>query len=510
MKRIAFAAVITLLGIALFTPWLFGEARGTQTASRLEAPYPLKFPEDFAWGVAVAAQHVEHQQPSDWTAFERRVIREGKTGTGDQPGQAKPGHIRDLDKYSAEVRQKKVDFDTRYADDFQQLAALGLNSYRFSLSWARLFPRADMTEPDPEGIAFYREVIAAAKANGLTPHVSLFHFSTPEWFWQEQQGFRGWERPDALQHWNRYVKAVSTLLGPEISHWCTLNEPMVYVLWGYIEGIFPPLERRAGPPDVAPVVAQLLRAHADAYRVLHNDAASRNQTISVGLTQHTRAFEPWRNWHPIDRLTAEFVQQAFIWDVFDAIESGHYAMTNTDFTADIEGLAGTQDYVGINYYGRFYVQMDIDAMATGPVTHTHDPNDPNELISDLGWALYPIGFSTILNEAWERYGKPIQILENGIADAAQSDSLRQTFMVSHLREVWYAMNVLGVDIDGYFHWSHLDNFEWAEGFGPRFGLFAVDYNDDFTRTPRDSAGIYAEIIRSGISSQLWAQHRGPF
>ena len=96
---------------------------------------------------------------------------------------------------------------------------------------------------------------------------------------------------------------------------------MVYVLWGYIEGIFPPLEQRAGPVDVAPVVAQLLRAHADAYRILHADAEARDQSISVGLTQHTRAFEPWRNWHPIDRLTAEFVQQAFIWDVFDAIES---------------------------------------------------------------------------------------------------------------------------------------------------------------------------------------------
>jgi len=261
---------------------------------------------------------------------------------------------------------------------------------------------------------------------------------------------------------------------------------------------------------VAPVVAQLLRAHADAYRILHADAASRDQTITVGLTQHTRAFEPWRNWHPLDRLTAEFVQQAFIWDVFDAIESGHYAMTNTDFAINIEGLAGTQDYVGINYYGRFYVQMDLDAMAAGPVTHTHDPNDPAELTSDLGWALYPIGFSTILNEAWERYGKPIQILENGIADAAQPDSLRQTFMVSHLREVWYAMNVLGVDIDGYFHWSHLDNFEWAEGFGPRFGLFAVDYDNDFARSPRDSASTYAEIIRAGISDEMWAQHRGPF
>ena len=98
MKRIALVAVLALVGLALFTPWLFGQARGTQTASRLEAPYPLTFPDNFAWGVAVAAQHVEHQQPSDWTAFERHVIREGKTGTGVQPGQAKPGHIRDLDK----------------------------------------------------------------------------------------------------------------------------------------------------------------------------------------------------------------------------------------------------------------------------------------------------------------------------------------------------------------------------------------------------------------------------
>ena len=124
MKRIALIAALAFTGAVLFTPWLFGEARGKQTASKLEAPYPLTFPDDFTWGVAVAAQHVEHQQPSDWTAFERRVIREGKTGTGDQPGQAKPGHIRDLDTYSETVRRKKVDFDDRYADDFEQLAEI--------------------------------------------------------------------------------------------------------------------------------------------------------------------------------------------------------------------------------------------------------------------------------------------------------------------------------------------------------------------------------------------------
>ena len=130
------AAIILLgvLGLIVFTPWFIGEVRGSATSSDFEASYPLRFPSDFDWGVAVAAQHVEHQQPSDWTTFERRVIREGKTGTGDQPGQAKPGHIRNLDSVSDEVRLKKVDFDTRYESDFEALAELGLNSYRFSLS----------------------------------------------------------------------------------------------------------------------------------------------------------------------------------------------------------------------------------------------------------------------------------------------------------------------------------------------------------------------------------------
>ena len=148
-------------------------------------------------------------------------------------------------------------------------------------------------------------------------------------------------------------------------------------------------------------------------------------------------------------------------------------------------------------------------MSAGPVTHTHDPTDPNELTSDLGWALYPIGFSSILEEAWTRYGKPIQILENGIADAATRHAAANLFgqpsaggVVRHQCAGRRYRRLLSL--------VHLDNFEWAEGFGPRFGLFAVDYNDNFARAPRDSAGIYAEIIRNGISEDLWDAHRGPF
>lgn len=500
------ALVAAALALVLFTPWFVGAERQRTVYSPAVGPYPLTFPDDFAWGVAVAAQQVEHQQPSDWTAFERRAVAEDLTGTGDRPGVAKPGHIHDLTKYPAEVRQKKTDFDRLFADDFARLAAMGLNSYRFSISWSRLFPRPGMTAPDPAGVDFYLQVIAAAKTHGLTPHLTLFHFSSPEWFWAEVDGRRGWERADALEHWSRFVDAVVEAFGGEVSDWCTLNEPMVYVFNGYLEGVFPPLERRAGPPAVAPVIHRLLEAHAIAYGKLHADARRRGKAIRVGLTQHTRAFEPWRNRAPLDRIGAAFVQQAFIWDVLDAIESGTYAMTDTDYRVDIDGLKGSQDYVGINYYGRFYVQMDATDLARGPIIHSHDPSDPDELESDLDWAIFPKGFADVLLEAHRRYGKPILILENGLADAQADDRRRQLYLVSHLREVWHVMQAHGVDIDGYFHWSHLDNFEWAEGFGPRFGLFAVDYTDDFARRPRPSAKLYQQIIEGGISEEMWKRY----
>lgn len=497
------ALVLGSAAAALFTPWFLGVGRSAERYSDVVAPYPLVFPSDFAFGVAIAAQQVEHQQPSDWTAFERRAVAEGRTGTGERPGVARPGHIRALDRWPAEVRERKADFDSRYEEDFTALAALGLNAFRLSVDWARLFPRAGMPAPDSAGVAFYRQVIAAAKARGLTPHLTLFHFSAPAWFWEAQDGQRGWERADALEHWERFVRAVSTAYGAEVSDWCTLNEPMVYVFNGYLEGIFPPLERRGQPATVAPVVARLLEAHAVAYRVLHEDAAARGQSVRVGLTQHTRSFEPWRTWWPLDRLAAGFVRQAFIWDLLDAVESGTFAMTNTDYRREIPGLAGTQDYVGINYYGRFYVEMGLAQLATGPTIHFNDPTDPAEETSDLGWAMHPKGFTDVLVEAGRRYGKPILILENGTADGADDDRHRQRYLVSHLREVWHAIHERGVDIRGYFHWTATDNFEWAEGFEARFGLFAVDYANGFARRARPSAALFGQVVREGITDGMW-------
>jgi beta-glucosidase len=250
-----------------------------------------------------------------------------------------------------------------------------------------------------------------------------------------------------------------------------------------------------------------LKAHALTYRLVHEHGDANNQQHMVGIAKHTRAFEPMRNWAPLDRLSAASIDQAFIWDFLDAIDTGVLKITNTDYQAFIPGLMGSQDYIGINYYGRYYVESDIFD-PTNPQIHFNDPADATEMLSDLHWAIYPHGFYTVLTETHRRYGLPIFVLENGMADGQMNDDRRQRFLVTHLREIWNAINYGGADIRGHMHWSFIDNFEWAEGFTARFGLVNIDYENNFKRTPRASAEIYTEIIKNqGISQELWRRFR---
>ena len=459
-------------------------------------PGPLRFPAGFWWGVAIAGQQAESQQPSDWTAFEEDAFRNGRFGTGATPGTALPGHIHDLGKWSARVRREKAGFETHYPDDLALAQSLGLNAFRFSIEWARLFPRADMREPDPAGVAYYKALIAAMKAHGLTPFATLFHYTAPAWFFEpDATGHKGWERRDALAQWQRYVDAVAADFIADITQWCTLNEPMVYVYSGYIEGTYPPLERRAGVEQAAPVIRALLRAHVAAYRTLHRVAAERHAQANVGITENTLAFEPLRDWAPLDRLTAQSIDQAWNWDFLDAIHTGRLKLENTDIDEPIAELKGAEDYVGINYYSRTYIKADILHPGT-PEILLHDPAATNEPFNDLGWASYPHGFYLILTEAAKRYARPLYVLENGTADGAAADVARQAFLRQHVREAWLARERGGADVRSYIHWSLLDNFEWADGFNARFGLVAVDYENDFKRTPRPSARVFSDIAHA--------------
>ena len=506
MRKIVLPLLLLVLAAALALGTQVGVARSpllvTPDASDAQ-PGPLRFPAHFLWGVAIAGQQAESQQPSDWSAFEEEAFRNGRFDTGPTPGTARPGHVHDLGKWSSTVRREKAGFETRYPSDLALAQAMGLNAFRFSIEWARLFPRAGMRQPDPAGVAYYKALIASMKSHGLTPFATLFHYAAPAWFFQpDASGRKGWERQDALALWQHYVDAVAATFIPDVAQWCTLNEPMVYVYSGYIEGTYPPLERRTGVEQAAPVIRALLQAHAIAYATLHRVAGERSAEVNVGITENTLAFEPLRNWAPLDRLTAQAIDQAWNWDFLDAIRSGRMKLADTNIDEPIAGLKDAEDYVGINYYSRVYVKSDLFHPGS-PQTLLHDPDAAGEPFNDLGWASYPHGFYLILTEAAKRYGRPIYVLENGTADAAANDVARQKFLRQHVREAWLARERGGADLRSYIHWSLFDNFEWAEGFNARFGLVAVDYENDFRRTPRPSAQVFADIAHANGLPAQW-------
>jgi beta-glucosidase len=214
---------------------------------------------------------------------------------------------------------------------------------------------------------------------------------------------------------------------------------------------------------------------------------------------------PWRNGWILDRVTTAMVDQAFHHDFLEAIETGVYRPVMTGVVEEIPGLKGTRDYLGINFYGRYYVKTGF-VPGRYTVVH-HDPREPGEEKNELGWAMDEGAFTWELVRFSRRYRLPIVVLENGTADrggaTGDDDVGRQRFLVRHVRAMARALEA-GADVRGYFFWSLLDNFEWAEGFTGRFGLFRVDFGGDFTRHPRGSADVYREIVAArGVGPALW-------
>ncbi|MBM4279395.1 MAG: glycoside hydrolase family 1 protein [Deltaproteobacteria bacterium] len=499
---LVFVAAVAF-AVALVAVDLIGRLPRREPIVPPAADGPFAFPRGFLWGTATADHQIERAQADDWTVFERRAKAEGKQDRI-RKGQMRPGHIGDVVATPAEWFEKKTDFDTHFDDDLALAAAHGHNAFRLSISWARLFPRAGMTTPDSDGVAFYERVFASLAKHGLQPSVTLFHFASPQWLWDgtDAQGRRGLESDDAVAHFAHFTRTVVDLFGAQTRHWCTLNEPMVWAVLGYLEGVFPPFQRRGLPAQINAVVAQLLRMHAAAYHAIKRGRPD----AEVGIAHHVRHFVPWRNRSLLDRITAKGVDNGFIVDFLDAIETGVFRPALGGPAVEIEGLAGTQDYVGVNFYGRFYVRT------SGPGKFEivpHDPSEPGEEESDVGWAIDETSLAPQLVRFAARYKKPLYILENGIADAADDDVSRQRFLVRHVQAVWQAIEQ-GADVRGFFYWSLVDNFEWIEGFAPRFGLVNVDYAHGMRRRPRPSLAVYADIAgKNAVDAALWARFRRP-
>lgn len=425
------------------------------------APQPeLAFPPGFLWGSATASHQVEGwNHRNDWWAAEQAGRLPFRSG-------AACDHLQ------------------RYQDDFKLLAELGHNAHRLSIEWSRVEPRPG--EFDQDAINHYRHVLESLRASGMEPLVTLHHFTNPAWF----AGRGGWVRSAAPRVFARYARHVVSALADLARYWITINEPTVYVSQGYLFGVWPP--HRVDFVRGARALRGMALAHGQAYRAIHDVQPD----AQVGVAHHWRLFDPARPGHGFDRRVAavhDWVNNR----VFSlAIRSGRLRPP-IGRGERLDWLADTEDWVGVNYYTREHCHFAPHLPHRG----FSQTSTGASLCNQLGWEIYPEGLHRALTEAAPP-GSGIRVIvtENGVPEAGESDEVRPSYLVQHLAQAHRALNE-GVELGGYCYWSSIDNFEWAEGFAPRFGLVHVDYATQ-ERRPKPSAYLYRDIIRrNGLSAE---------
>lgn len=419
------------------------------------------FPKGFLWGTATASHQVEGGNTNNnWYKWEQ----EGHTTH--QSGNA-------CDWWNG-----------RWKEDFDRAAEGGQNAHRLSVEWSRIQPAPDRWDDD--ALENYRSMLRGLRDRGITPMVTLHHFTDPLWLGE----LGGWETQAVVPLFEKYSRKVVEALKEYCSLWCTINEPNVYSLEGYISANFPP-----GKSDLKLsllVQSNLARAHAVAYRLIHELQLE----ARVGYALHFRPQEPFHSWFPLDRLMRNIKFDAINMPFPSAISTG--VMRSPIGSIRVPEVKGTQDYLGLNYYS-------VDTVA-------FDLRKPEELFSrsffregtDLADAGLnsntPEGFFWSIRWAVRTYpGLPIIVTENGIEDG--TDRIRPRYLAEHIHAMWRAVN-FNWPVKGYFHWSLVDNFEWERGWTQRFGLWSID-TETQQRTKRPSADLYAAICKEdGLSSDM--------
>jgi beta-glucosidase len=416
----------------------------------------LRFPPGFRWGTATAAHQVEGQLTNDWSAWEQI-----------------PGKIRDGTDSSRSCQW----WSGRYVEDFDLAQSMNQNALRLSIEWSRIEPREG--EWNQAAIARYRAMLGALRERGMEPMVTLFHFTSP--LWLSQMG--GWENSDTVGLFERFSGKVVEELGDLVDLWCTINEPNIYAASSYLLRSWPP--QKSNMLSMLMVLRHQLLAHGLAYRTIHR----LQPNARVGLAQHIRVFDPYRPGSILDRWAAWLQDRLFNRLVLDAPADGVLRFP-LGWNASVPALADSQDYVGVNYYSRDMAAFDV---AQPGLLFTRRFPMPGADFSMEGWGeIYPEGLYRVLKRV-QAYGKPICVTEVGIPD--NDDSKRPRFLLTHLAAVHRAL-AEGVPVEGFYFWSLVDNFEWAEGFSARFGLIDLDLETG-RRALKPSGHLYGEICGAG-------------
>ncbi|WXG44516.1 MAG: glycoside hydrolase family 1 protein [Promethearchaeati archaeon SRVP18_Atabeyarchaeia-1] len=431
----------------------------------------LEFPKGFLWGSAISAYQAEGGNTNQWSVWEQ----EG-------------GHIKD-----GSVCGKADDFYHLYEEDIDLARKLGHKVFRFSIEWSRIEPReGDWNKKEVE---HYRKVIMAIRKRGMEPFVTLHHFTNP--VWMEKEG--AWVNARSVDHFTRYTAYLVRELGDLVDLWGPINEPTAYAAASYMLGKFPPCESDLSKYQA--VLRNMLLGHANAYHTIH-DALGRNKAEGapkVGTVKDTECFQPYNEKSQKDRDEAGFLHQFYNASFLDALKTGKI---NPPIGSGelIDAVKGALDFIGFNYYSRMLVRAGAREVLQEdkPLTRKDSLG-----ITDMGYEIYPEGIYQIIK--WlTGYNLPIYVTENGVA--VKDDARRSMSIVLHLEQVHRAIRE-GANVQAYFYWSLLDNFEWDSGYDKRFGIVEVDYRT-LERKPRPSAYLYKEIIeRNGITGEMLTKYR---
>jgi beta-glucosidase len=443
-----------------------------------------RFPDDFLWGAATSAYQIEGSPTADgagrslWHRFSHTP---GNTWL-DQTGDVACDHYR------------------RYKDDVAIMSELGLNAYRFSVAWGRIYPQGTGVV-NKKGVDFYSRLVDELLAKGIKPNVTLYHWDLPEAL--DDRG--GWLNRDIADWFCDYAVTMFDALGDRVEMWSTLNEPWVVTDGGYLAGVLAP-----GHSNLfeAPIAAHnLLRAHGAVVERFRSTTAAKKGKIGlvVNLEPKYPASQSPEDLAAVGRADAYMNRQ-----YLDPVFLGKYPAEMRDIFGeawpewsddDMRLIKQPIDFLGVNYYTRRVERYHPDYL---PLRTKHVPQ-PQHTTTDTHWEVFPEALTRVLLWVNERYGAgklPIYITENGAAfydpphtiDGRIEDPLRVEYYRHHLRAAHKAMSQ-GVNLRGYYAWSLLDNYEWAHGYSKRFGIVHVDYSTQ-QRTIKSSGQYYSSVIRS--------------
>lgn len=457
----------------------------------------------FAFGVASAATQIEDQNHNvDWWVW-TMPEEEGGLGHGFPLGDASMGYTNAL-------------------EDVQLLKDLGVDVYRFSIEWARVEPQRGVI--DEQALEHYDRFIDALVEAGIRPMITLHHFSNPIWVDDPRDpgcdepsddNLCGWDHPEGapliIEAIAEHAGRLAARYGDRVDEWCTVNEPINYMLAGYGIGYFPPGKSLliSDMDQLISVYRNYLEAHArmvDAIRENDTiDADGDGAATSIGMTLSVAEWAPARNgrWSddPKDIRATDNVNHVFHHLWVDSLTRGQYdPALDGSWSEEQPTWTDRLDWLGVQYYFRAGVTGSpglVPRLGATPCATDFDfgscvpAEDPTHYVPEMGYEYWAPGLYNRLVEFSERWpGLPMTVTESGLS--TNVGARRAEHVVRSLEQIHRAIQD-GADVRGYFHWTLMDNFEWAEGYGPRFGLFFTDFDGDHSRTPTEAATLLGEI-----------------